>query len=258
MSSPKLCDVGSKYGAPMGRNGCRPLNFNAPLKFYLRRVPLNSGGYDSGGAYWGLGSPLYYACSVDEVRPHSPYGPPGELRGARVARVDLGIGLERLLKAGARFDLIVCDIPQGSQCAAVGAFAPPPALYAPGVRRILGCTPPAPKPPARVGLAVSVFTAIQALLADNGEALVRVPVADCDAINSDSKLLKYVWWSYRHGSVADGYLRRAKKIRKVSVRPDNREPNATDRRNMFGPESGRPWTPGQMQIFKETLLEHRA
>ena len=80
MSSPKLCDVSSKYGAPMGRNGCRPLDFNAPLKFYLRRVPLNSGGYDSGGAYWGHGSPLYYACSVDEVRPHNPYGPPGELR----------------------------------------------------------------------------------------------------------------------------------------------------------------------------------
>lgn len=28
--------------------------------FYLRRVPLNSGGYDSGGAYWGIGAPLYY------------------------------------------------------------------------------------------------------------------------------------------------------------------------------------------------------
>jgi hypothetical protein len=174
--------------------------------------------------------------------------------GARVARVELGIGLERLLKAGARFDLIVCDIPPGSQCAAVGAFAPPPALYAPGVRRILGCTPPAPKPPARVGLAVSVFTAIQALLADNGEALVRVPVADCGAINSDSKLLKSVWWAHRHGSVSDAYLRRAKKIRTVLIGPINREPNATDRCNMFGPESGRPWTPGQMQIFKETLL----
>ena len=174
--------------------------------------------------------------------------------GARVARIDLGIGLERLLKAGARFDLIVCDIPPGSQCAAVGAFALPPELRPPGVRRILGCTPPAPKPPARVGLAVSVFTAIQALLADRGEALVRVPVVDCDALNSDPKHLKYVWWAYRHGSVSDAYLRRAKKIRKVSIGPENREPNATDRCNMFGPESARPWTPGQMQIFKETLL----
>jgi hypothetical protein len=30
-----------------------------PLKLYLQRVRLNSGGYDSGGAYWGLGAPLY-------------------------------------------------------------------------------------------------------------------------------------------------------------------------------------------------------
>jgi hypothetical protein len=29
--------------------------------FYLQRVPLNSGGYDSGGAYWGIGRPLYWA-----------------------------------------------------------------------------------------------------------------------------------------------------------------------------------------------------
>ena len=28
--------------------------------FTLRRVYINSGGYDSGGAYWGLGDPLYY------------------------------------------------------------------------------------------------------------------------------------------------------------------------------------------------------
>ncbi len=26
----------------------------------LIRCPLNSGGYDRGGAYWGLGEPLYY------------------------------------------------------------------------------------------------------------------------------------------------------------------------------------------------------
>ena len=172
--------------------------------------------------------------------------------GARVARVELGIGLERLLKAGARFDLIVCDIPPDSQCAAVGAFALPPELNAPGVRRILGCTPPAPKPPARVGLAVSVFTAIQALLADQGEALVRVPVADCDAINLRADLLKSVWWSHRHGSVSDAYLHRGLRTRPAGG-PHDRAPDATDRSKRFGPESARPWTPGQMQIFKETL-----
>jgi hypothetical protein len=27
----------------------------------LRRIRLNSGGYDSGGAYWGYGAPLFWA-----------------------------------------------------------------------------------------------------------------------------------------------------------------------------------------------------
>ena len=27
---------------------------------YLRRVPLDSGGYDRGGAYWGHGTPLWW------------------------------------------------------------------------------------------------------------------------------------------------------------------------------------------------------
>ena len=30
------------------------------MKFSLRRVRLNSGGYDSYGRYWGTGQPLFY------------------------------------------------------------------------------------------------------------------------------------------------------------------------------------------------------
>jgi hypothetical protein len=30
------------------------------MKFALRRVPLNKGGYDSAGCYWGVGKPLYH------------------------------------------------------------------------------------------------------------------------------------------------------------------------------------------------------
>lgn len=30
------------------------------------RVPINSGGYDSGGAYWGIGAPLYCATDQEE------------------------------------------------------------------------------------------------------------------------------------------------------------------------------------------------
>lgn len=58
--TPTLSNVSSRYGAPMGR-----VERHSPAlpaaRFYLRRVPINSGGYDAGGAYWGLGAPLYWA-----------------------------------------------------------------------------------------------------------------------------------------------------------------------------------------------------
>jgi len=38
-------------GAGMGRTSGLPENFAGPLQ--LRHVPLDSGGYDPGGAYWG-------------------------------------------------------------------------------------------------------------------------------------------------------------------------------------------------------------
>lgn len=56
-------DVSSKYGAPMGRRSDTLSGLivsEADSRFTLRRIPINSGGYDSGGAYWGLGQPLFY------------------------------------------------------------------------------------------------------------------------------------------------------------------------------------------------------
>lgn len=51
--------VSCKYGAPMGRRtGPYYLDHEAG-KVHLRRIQLDSGGYDKGGAYWGIGSPLY-------------------------------------------------------------------------------------------------------------------------------------------------------------------------------------------------------
>ena len=54
--------VSGRYGAPMGRRGEGVPNGvgDHPMKYNLRRVRLNSGGYDDGGAYWGAGQPLYY------------------------------------------------------------------------------------------------------------------------------------------------------------------------------------------------------
>ena len=80
MPCPPLPDVSSRYGAPMGRPD-RPTWFDLQSpdgaeyaldsdfahKFYLVRVPLDGGGYDAGGAYWGHGAPLYRAVSENET-----------------------------------------------------------------------------------------------------------------------------------------------------------------------------------------------
>lgn len=50
------------YGASFGRpSKCDGYAFGGKIKLYLRRVRIDSGGYDSGGAYWGIGRPLYWA-----------------------------------------------------------------------------------------------------------------------------------------------------------------------------------------------------
>lgn len=73
---PKLSDVSSKYGAPMGRadqpneySGYRAIP-NMAHKFTLQKVRIDSGGYDSGGAYWGRrmsGWSLYWAMNENET-----------------------------------------------------------------------------------------------------------------------------------------------------------------------------------------------
>src|SRR5688572_29913589 len=57
MSNPSHVKVSCKYGAPMGRSGS--LLGSGVVR--LQRVPLDSGGYDRGGAYWGSGEPLWVA-----------------------------------------------------------------------------------------------------------------------------------------------------------------------------------------------------
>lgn len=64
--SPKLPESGGwqgdpRRGAAMGRSDRPSLCPMVSRKFYLQRVRLDSGGYDSGGAYWGVGVPLYWA-----------------------------------------------------------------------------------------------------------------------------------------------------------------------------------------------------
>lgn len=70
MTQPKLApDEGwmgdPKRGASLGRRNRLEYPLEAPAKFYLRRVRINSGGYDEGGSYWGVGLPLYFARDDD-------------------------------------------------------------------------------------------------------------------------------------------------------------------------------------------------
>ncbi len=58
----QLANVSSRYGAPMGRQSDN-ISMSEGTGT-LHAVPLEDGGYDSGGAYWGLGLPLW--CVVTE------------------------------------------------------------------------------------------------------------------------------------------------------------------------------------------------
>lgn len=57
-------EVSCKYGAPMGRY-TGPHYLTTEARISLVRIRINSGGYDAGGAYWGLGAPLWYVSDCD-------------------------------------------------------------------------------------------------------------------------------------------------------------------------------------------------
>jgi hypothetical protein len=55
--------VNCSRGAPMGRRSNGYLETSLPRFVRLFRVHIDNGGYEDGGAYWGLGSPLW--CAID-------------------------------------------------------------------------------------------------------------------------------------------------------------------------------------------------
>lgn len=57
----KLPKAYNQYGASMGRSEVSASK-EFEGKVSLQRIRINQGGYDSGGAYWGIGEPLYCAC----------------------------------------------------------------------------------------------------------------------------------------------------------------------------------------------------
>lgn len=81
----RLSPGSSARGADMGRISTVPIG-SGPIKMHLLRVRLDSGGYDAGGAYWGLGEPMYRAVSASEVP--TAYGPrTAPISTGRVERV---------------------------------------------------------------------------------------------------------------------------------------------------------------------------
>lgn len=63
MSYPKLRKVNTIYGAPMGRFSDKT---DAATNVSVSRLAMTSDGvYDIGGAYWGIGEPIYRAAWYD-------------------------------------------------------------------------------------------------------------------------------------------------------------------------------------------------
>lgn len=60
MSAPTVAPVDCKWGAPMGRAESAPRP-TPKTRWHLRRLKVNRQGYDTGGAYWGVGKPLFHA-----------------------------------------------------------------------------------------------------------------------------------------------------------------------------------------------------
>ena len=95
MTAITLEPVSSRYGAPMGRQDSPSIETMLPAFVRLARVRLDSQGYDSGGAYWGNGAPLYVAQDDDGNRQFA--------RGHSRAAVALALGIGALaLKTAAR------------------------------------------------------------------------------------------------------------------------------------------------------------
>lgn len=56
----------NQYGARMGRTEFGAEPEDKTVRVF--RLPIDSGGYDPGGAYWGLGKPLYCATDGNDWR----------------------------------------------------------------------------------------------------------------------------------------------------------------------------------------------
>jgi len=54
-----------KRGAAMGRGSKHASDTSAEIKFYLRQVRIDEGGYDTNGTYFGHGGTLYWYADAE-------------------------------------------------------------------------------------------------------------------------------------------------------------------------------------------------
>lgn len=183
--------------------------------------------------------------------PTSKYDP---VPGAIVATVDLGIGLQKLSNAGARFDLIVCDLVPGGTCAPVGAFAPLPLPLATHGRRLIlpgvRCVKPAI---CRLPLYKAIAHGVKALLSSGGEALLRMHVLDYNRLLKEIPTIGgNIWWTAIDGSYnVNVYV--AGGGHNTGGIPHRREPSRIDRTVLHG--YLQDWTKGQRAAFEAALLK---
>lgn len=64
-NDPKGWGGDPRRGAALGRGEIHKAPRDIVAKFTLRHVPLNNGGYDENGTYFGTGAPLYWYALAD-------------------------------------------------------------------------------------------------------------------------------------------------------------------------------------------------
>lgn len=181
-----------------------------------------------------------------------------KLPGATVARLPLGLALDKLQTEAARFDLIVCDVPSGATTPRVGAFAPTPAPLATSGRKLILPGKVIKHPPVMhsIDLALAVGRATELLLSDNGEALIQMHAVSFNNLcKMKEPVLSRVWWVHITRERATLYL--AKHHTSTLSITDRLHAHAPEENKIHpfwssGP-TGTTWTPAQKYTFEKLL-----
>lgn len=108
--SKQFNDVSATYGAPMGRTQSSILDVLEPKNIRLFRVNLDSGGYDDGGAYWGIGPyGQILFCAIDAIGNRRFTRAASREQAALILGIPNNALKRRLYKNGLDYGLAVID-----------------------------------------------------------------------------------------------------------------------------------------------------